>query len=142
MTEFDKRKYGIYLFIIAALGFSIINGIIFYTKYLDWKKIKNNSQEVEAIVVNEEQNNFGGQKIYKYLLKYYFNENEYEVYEQGIHEHDYYKINQKISLIINKKNPKTFVIKENAFQYRNHLMISIIALLVFFILIKFKSKII
>lgn len=142
MKEERKRELGYYFFIVASIVCFLINGIIFYTKFEEWNTIKMNSQEVTATVIKEEQNFFGGNKSYKYLFSYYFDEIKYEVFESGMYEHGFYQITQKVQIVVDKKEPNVFVVKEKAYQYQNHLIISLISLLVFAVLIKFKSKII
>jgi hypothetical protein len=120
----------------------IINAVISFSEYNKIKEIKNDSFETTAIVVKEVKNFFGGQKSYKYLLRYDFESEVYENYEIGIHHQDFYKINEKISIIISKKNPNSFVIKDEINKYINHILISFAGLLLLGILVKFKSKII
>lgn len=142
MNESDKRKYGYYFFIFISILCFIINLIIAYSKFTESSGIRNNPYNTFATVIKEEQNVFGGQKSYKYLLRYNFNNISYDKFELGIHEHNYYKLNQKIEIVLNRNNPEMFVIKEEINKYLNHLLISVFSLLIFVILIKFKSKIV
>lgn len=142
MDESDKRKFGYYFFIVFSLVCFFINAIIAYSKYTESSSIRNNSYDAIATVVKEEQNYFGGNKSYKYLLKYSFDNVLYQEFELGIHEHNYYQINQKIEIIINKKEPNVFVIKDEINQYKNYFIISLVSLLLFIILIRFKSRIV
>lgn len=142
MEESEKRKYAYHFLIVFLILLSIINAVISFSEYNKIKEIKKDSFETTASVVKEVQNFFGGQKSYKYLLRYDFESRVFENYETGIHQQGFYKINEKISIIISKKNPNSFVIKDEINKYINYILISLVGLLLLGILVKFKSKIV
>jgi len=76
------------------------------------------------------------------LLEYYYNGVKFENFERGIHEHNFYKLNQEINIVAFKDNPNLFVVKNEIDKYLNSLLISIFGVFIFIILVKFKSKII
>jgi hypothetical protein len=142
MEDSVKRKYAYYFLIVFFVLLSIINAIISFFEYNEIKEIKNHSFETKAKVVKEVQNVFGGQKSYKYLLRYNFKNDVFENFERGLHQQGFYEMNKEINIVVNKKNPNSFVIKDDVNKYINHLLISFSGLILLIVFIKFKSKII
>ncbi|WP_297868170.1 hypothetical protein [uncultured Flavobacterium sp.] len=142
MIESEKRKFAYYFLITFSILLFAINAIISYSNYTHVKEIKKNPLELIAKVIKEEQNTFGTHKSFKYLLEYYYNGVKFENFKRGIHEHNFYKLNQEINIVAFKDNPNLFVVKNEIDKYLNSLLISIFGVFIFIILVKFKSKII
>ena len=142
MIESEKIKYAYYLFIIFSILLCIINAFISYSNFRQVKEIKKNPIELIAKVTKEEQNTFGGHKSFKYLLEYNYNGVKYENFERGIHEYNFYRLGQKLNIVVFKDNPNLFVVKDEIDKYLNSFFISIFGVFLFVILVRFKSKII
>ncbi len=129
-----------YILLFTFLFGSIISSIISIQSIKKINVINKNGKYISATVISEEQNNFAS-KSFRYKLSYYFNNNEFRGYENGIHKAGYYKIGQKIDIIIDKNNPHNFYTIDEV-KYKNTFIISFFLFILFVIALIKRKKII